>query len=118
MIRIKRGNIANVRRKKILKLAKGFFAAHSRLFRIAHSKILKAFKNSFIGRKQKKRFFRRLWIIRLNAALKAYKVLKNYSFLFFYLKKQNIFLNRKILSQLTIIDPRTFTKLLTTLIEQ
>ena len=58
MIRVKRGNIAHIRRKKILKLAKGFFSAHSRLFRTANSKVLKAFTYSFIGRKQKKRLFR------------------------------------------------------------
>ena len=104
MIRVTRGNINHKKHKKILKLAKSFFSTHSKLFRTANTKILKAFKYSFIGRKQKKRYFRKLWIIRLNAYVQKYKKNK-YSFFIFLLKKNKIFLNRKILSQLTLIDP-------------
>ena len=67
MVRIKRGNIARKRRKKVLKLAKGFKGAHSKLFRVANQQVMKALKYSYVGRKQKKRVFRRLWITRINA---------------------------------------------------
>jgi large subunit ribosomal protein L20 len=108
MIRIKRGNIARIRHKKILKLTKGFFSAHSRLFRIANSKVLISFTNSYIGRKQKKRNFRRLWIVRINAALNTINFSNTYSIVADKFKNQKIILNRKILSQLTILDPLTF----------
>ena len=68
MARIKRGNVAIKRRKKILKRAKGFRGAHSRLFRIANEQVMKALRYSYIGRKRKKRDFRSLWITRINAA--------------------------------------------------
>ena len=68
MVRIKRGNVARKRRKKVLALAKGFRGAHSRLFRVANQQVMKALKYSYVGRKQKKRNFRSLWITRINAA--------------------------------------------------
>ena len=68
MVRIKRGNIARKRRKKILKFASGYRGAHSSLFRVANQQVMKALKYSYINRKQKKRIFRRIWIIRINAA--------------------------------------------------
>ena len=81
MVRVKRGNVARKRRKKILQLAKGYRGAHSRLFRIANQQVMKAFKYAYIGRKQKKRVFRKLWITRIAAgALKnniKYSVLIN-----------------------------------------
>ena len=67
MVRIKRGNVARKRRKKILQLAKGYRGAHSRLFRVANQQVMKALRYSYVGRKQKKRMFRRIWITRINA---------------------------------------------------
>ena len=66
MVRIKRGNVARKRRKKVLQLAKGYRGAHSRLFRVANQQVMKALRYSYVGRKQKKRVFRRLWITRIN----------------------------------------------------
>nr|YP_009393737.1 ribosomal protein L20 [Caloglossa beccarii]ARW62299.1 ribosomal protein L20 [Caloglossa beccarii] len=106
MTRVKRGNIARKRRKKILKLAKGFRGSHSKLFRIAKQQVLKALKYSYIGRKNKKRDYRRLWITRINAAVRIYKI--NYSQFIYFLKKSNIALNRKMLAQLSIIDKKAF----------
>nr|YP_009393326.1 ribosomal protein L20 [Symphyocladiella dendroidea]ARW61888.1 ribosomal protein L20 [Symphyocladiella dendroidea] len=107
MTRIKRGNVARRRRKKILKLAKGFRGSHSKLFRTAKQQVLKALKYSYIGRKQRKRNYRRLWIIRINAAARLYNI--SYSEFICLLKKKKIALNRKILSQLVLIDQLAFT---------
>nr|YP_010851238.1 ribosomal protein L20 [Aphanocladia delicatula]WGH14219.1 ribosomal protein L20 [Aphanocladia delicatula] len=107
MTRIKRGNVARKRRKKILKLAKGFRGSHSKLFRTAKQQVLKALKYSYIGRKHRKRNYRRLWIVRINAAVRFYNM--NYSQFIYLLKKSNIALNRKILSQLALIDKEAFS---------
>nr|YP_009397457.1 ribosomal protein L20 [Dasyclonium flaccidum]ARW66643.1 ribosomal protein L20 [Dasyclonium flaccidum] len=106
MTRIKRGNVARKRRKKVLKLAKGFRGSHSKLFRTAKQQVLKALKYSYIGRKNKKRYYRRLWIVRINAAVRLYNI--NYSQFIYKLKKSNIALNRKMLAQLAIIDDSAF----------
>lgn len=110
MVRVKRGNVARKRRKKVLSLAKGFRGAHSRLFRVANAQVIKALKYSYVGRKNKKRQFRKLWIIRLNAASRNIGDL-NYSKFIHKIKKANIELNRKMLSQISIVDPATFEKL-------
>jgi large subunit ribosomal protein L20 len=110
MVRIKRGNVARKRRKKILSLAKGFRGAHSKLFRVANSQVIKALKYSYVGRKQKKRQFRKLWIIRLNAATRSLGNFK-YSTFINKVKKSKIELNRKMLSQLSILDLPSFKKL-------
>nr|YP_009392497.1 ribosomal protein L20 [Caloglossa monosticha]ARW61059.1 ribosomal protein L20 [Caloglossa monosticha] len=110
MTRVKRGNIARKRRKKILKLAKGFKGSHSKLFRIAKQQVFKALKYSYIGRKNKKRDYRRLWIMRINASVRMHKL--NYSQFIYYLKKSKIALNRKILAQLSIIDQNGFNFIL------
>ena len=68
MVRVKRGNVARKRRKKILRFAKGYKGAHSRLFRVANQQVMKALRYSYIDRKQKKRTFRKLWIRRINTA--------------------------------------------------
>ena len=107
MARVKRGNIARKRRKKILRLAKGYRGAHSRLFRVANQQVMKALRYSFIGRKQKKRTFRRIWITRINAASKLNGL--SYSKLIHNFKKSNIDLNRKMLSQIALLDSKTFT---------
>jgi large subunit ribosomal protein L20 len=114
MVRVKRGNVARKRRKKILQLAKGYRGAHSRLFRIANQQVMKALRYSYVGRKQKKRFFRKLWITRINAASRYHNNLKvnsprvSYSHLISSFKKNQINLNRKMLAQLAILDPSTF----------
>ncbi len=110
MVRVKRGNVAKKRRKKILKLAKGYRGAHSRLFRVANQQVMKALKYSYVGRKQKKRTFRKLWIIRINAASKLNGV--SYSKLIHNFKKSKIDLNRKMLSQIAVLDSQTFKKLI------
>nr|YP_009394773.1 ribosomal protein L20 [Polysiphonia elongata]ARW63335.1 ribosomal protein L20 [Polysiphonia elongata] len=106
MTRIKRGNVARKRRKKVLRLAKGFRGSHSKLFRTAKQQVLKALKYSYIGRKQKKRQYRRLWIVRINAATRSFSM--SYSQFIYLLKKRNIAVNRKILSQLALIDHLAF----------
>ncbi len=110
MTRVKRGNVARKRRKKILKLAKGFRGSHSKLFRTAKQQVLKSLKYSYIGRKHKKRFYRRLWIVRINAAVRLYNI--NYNDFIYNLKKNNIALNRKMLSQLSILDKSAFENLI------
>ena len=110
MVRIKRGNVARKRRKKILQLAKGYRGAHSRLFRIANQQVMKALRYSYIGRKQKKRTFRRLWITRINAASKLNGL--SYNRVISNLKKSNIDLNRKMLSQIAVLDNQTFNELI------
>jgi large subunit ribosomal protein L20 len=111
MVRVKRGNVARKRRKKILQLAKGYRGAHSCLFRVANQQVMKALRYSYIGRKQKKRTFRKLWITRINSASKLNNL--TYSRLIHNFKKSNIDLNRKMLSQIAILDTKTFNKLVT-----
>ena len=106
MVRVKRGNVARKRRNKILLLAKGYKGSHSTLFRVANQQVMKALKYSYIGRKQKKRIFRKIWISRINAASRIYGL--SYSRLIHRLKRYKIALNRKILSQIAIYDPSTF----------
>ncbi|MFB2918814.1 MULTISPECIES: 50S ribosomal protein L20 [Aerosakkonema] len=108
MTRVKRGNVARKRRKKVLKLAKGFRGSHSTLFRTANQQVMKALRNSYRDRKKRKRDFRRLWIVRINAAAHQHGV--SYSQLMGNLKKANIELNRKMLAQLAILDPESFGK--------
>ncbi len=108
MTRVKRGNVARTRRKKILKLAKGFRGSHSRLFRTANQQVMKALRNAYRDRRKKKRDFRRLWITRINAAARQQGM--SYSKLTGQLKKANIQLNRKMLAQLAVLDPQGFAK--------
>ena len=110
MVRVKRGNVARKRRKKILSLASGYRGAHSVLFRVANQQVMKALRYSYIGRKQKKRIFRRIWISRINATSRLNGM--SYSQLINRLKKSNIDLNRKMLSQITVLDSVTFKSLL------
>ena len=112
MVRIKRGNVARKRRKKILQLARGYRGAHSKLFRVANQQVMKALRYSYVGRKQKKRTFRRLWITRINAASKLSGL--SYSRVISNFKKSNIDLNRKMLSQIAVLDSSTFQSLLDT----
>jgi len=110
MVRVKRGNVARKRRKKILQLAKGYKGAHSRLFRVANQQVMKALRYSYVGRKQKKRVFRRLWISRINAAARQKD--STYSQLINYLKLADINLNRKMLAQIAILDCSNFYKII------
>ncbi len=110
MVRVKRGNVARKRRKKILSLASSYRGAHSILFRIANQQVMKALRYSYIGRKQKKRIFRKIWISRINAASRLNGI--TYSQLIHKFKKSNIDLNRKMLSQIAILDASTFTSLI------
>ncbi len=112
MVRVKRGNVARKRRKKILSLASGYKGAHSVLFRVANQQVMKALRYSYVGRKQKKRIFRKIWIRRINAASRANGI--TYSQVINQFKKSNIDLNRKMLSQIAILDSSTFQSLITT----
>lgn len=97
------------RRKKILKLAKGYWGAKSRHFKMAKQAVMKSGNYAYIGRKQRKRDFRRLWITRISAACRMNDV--NYSTFMNGLKKANIVLNRKMLSEIAIADEAAFTAL-------
>ena len=106
MVRVKRGNVARKRRSKILHLAKGYRGAHSRLFRVANQQVMKALRYAYVGRKQKKRTFRKIWITRINSASKLNGL--TYSKLIHLFKKSNIDLNRKMLAQIAVLDPTAF----------
>ena len=108
MSRVKRGNVARKRRKKILKLAKGFRGSHSKLFRTANQQVMKALRNAYRDRRKRKRDFRRLWITRINAAARINGL--SYSKLTHQLKKAEVGLNRKMLAQLAMVDPNAFAK--------
>lgn len=110
MVRVKRGNVARKRRKKILSLASGYRGAHSLLFRVANQQVMKALTYSYVGRKQKKRVFRRIWISRINATSRLHGV--SYSRAINKIKIAEINLNRKMLSQIAILDPPTFKSLI------
>lgn len=110
MVRVKRGNVARKRRKKILKLARGFRGAHSKLFRVANQQVMKSLKYGYVGRKRKKRDCRRLWIIRINAAAKLNQT--NYSELIHYLKLSKISLNRKMLARIASLAPKNFAEII------
>jgi large subunit ribosomal protein L20 len=112
MTRVKRGNVARKRRKKILKLAKGFRGSHSRLFRTANQQVMKALRNAYRDRRKRKRDFRRLWITRINAAARLNGT--TYSQLLGSLKKADIQINRKMLAQLAVLDPAGFSKVVET----
>ena len=109
MARVKGAMMTRKRRKKVLKLAKGYFGAKSRLFRVAKEAVMKSGQYAYIGRKQKKRNFRQLWLTRISAGCRANGV--NYSTFMNGLKKAGVELNRKMLSEIAIADPAAFTAL-------
>ena len=113
MVRIKRGNVAKKRRKKIFSVAKGFRGAHSKIFRIANEQVMKSLRYGYIGRKRKKRDFRRLWITRINAASRINGT--KYSTLISKLKASEISLNRKMLAQMAVNDLSSFSHLIKSL---
>lgn len=110
MVRVKRGNVARNHRKKILKQTKGFKGAHSRLFRTSNQQLMKALVYAYVGRKRRKRDFKRLWICRINAA--AHNSGLTYSKLRNALKSSSVNLNLKMLAQLALLDKPTFSLLL------
>ena len=109
MARVKGALMTRKRRKKTLKLAKGYFGSKHRLFKTAKQAVMKSGNYAYIGRKQRKRDFRRLWITRISAATRANGM--NYSTFMNGLKKAGIALNRKMLSEIAIADPAAFTAL-------
>lgn len=109
MARVKGGVTAKKRHKKVLKQAKGYYGAKSKLYRPANQAVMKSLNYAYSGRKQRKRDFRKLWIARINAAARLNGM--NYSTFINGLKKSNIEINRKVLSELAIHDPEGFTKL-------
>jgi large subunit ribosomal protein L20 len=109
MARIKGAVMTRKRRKKTLKLARGYFGAKSKLFRTAKQAVMKSGQYAYIGRKQRKRDFRRLWITRISAAARINGI--NYSTLMNGLKKAEINLNRKLLAELAVSDAAAFAEL-------
>ena len=109
MARVKGAMMTRKRRKKILKLAKGYYGSKHKLFKTANQAVMKSLKYAYIGRKQRKRDFRRLWITRISAAAKMNGM--NYSTFMNGLKKANITLNRKMLAELAVSDAAAFTAL-------
>ena len=111
-MRIKRAVNAVKKRRKILKQAKGYFGAKSKLYRTAREQVMKSGQYSYIGRKQKKRDFRALWITRINAACRQNDI--SYSRFIDGLKKANVSLNRKVLADIAVREPQTFASLVET----
>ena len=109
MARVKGAMMTRKRRKKILKLAKGYWGSKSRHFKMAKQAVMKSGNYAYIGRKQRKRDFRRLWITRISAACRMNGI--NYSTFMNGLKKAGITLNRKMLSEIAIADAAGFTAL-------
>jgi len=109
MPRIKAAKTTRKRRKKILKLAKGYFGAKSKHFKMANQAVMKSLMYAYVGRKLKKRDFRSLWITRISAGAKANDI--NYSRFMNGLKKADITLNRKMLAEIALKDPAAFTQL-------
>jgi large subunit ribosomal protein L20 len=106
MPRVKRGVTARARHKKVLKKAKGYYGARSRVFRTAKQAVIKAGQYAYQGRKQRKRNFRSLWIIRINAAVNQHGL--SYSKFIAGLKKAQIAIDRKILAEIAVQDKPTF----------
>ena len=109
MARVKRGVVAHAKHKKILKLAKGYKGARSKVYRVAKQAVIKAGQYAYIGRKQRKRQFRSLWITKINAAARLNNM--SYSQFMNQLKKADININRKMLADLAVREPDSFKSL-------
>jgi len=109
MARVKRAVNARKYHKKVLKLAKGYFGGKSKLFKTANESVIRALRNAYVGRKLKKRDFRKLWIARINAATRINGL--SYSRFMNGIKTAGIDINRKMLSEIAINDPKAFTEL-------
>lgn len=107
MARVKRGVVARRRHKKVLKQAKGYYGARSRIFRVAKQAVIKAGQYAYRDRRQRKRQFRSLWITRINAASRANGM--SYSRFINGLKKANIELDRRVLADIAVHDKAAFT---------
>ena len=107
MARVKKGVNAHKRHKKVLKMAKGYYGAKSKTFRAAKPATMRALRSAYVGRKNKKRDYRKLWIARINAAARMNGM--SYSQFMNGLKKNNININRKMLSEIAVSDPAAFT---------
>ena len=112
MARVKGALNTRKKHKKVLKLAKGFRGGESRIYRTANQAVMRSMQNAYIGRKRRKRDFRRLWIARISAAAKQNGM--NYSTFMNGLKTSGIEMNRKMLSEIAIADPAAFAKLVET----
>lgn len=111
-MRVKRAVNGNKNRKKVLKLAKGYYGAKSKQFRVANEAVMKSQAYAFVGRKLKKRDFRSLWIARINAAARINGI--SYSKLIHGLKNAGVQVNRKMLSELAVYNAEAFTSLVET----
>jgi len=109
MARVKGAMMTRKRRKKILKLAKGYFGSKSKLFKTANQAVMKSLKYAYVGRKLKKRDFRRIWITRISAQCKMNGI--NYSRFMNGLKKAGITMNRKMLAEIAVSDKAAFAAL-------
>ena len=109
MARVKKGLNAHKRHKKVLKMAKGFYGAKHSTYRAAKPATMRALRSAYVGRKNKKRDFRKLWIARINAAARMNDM--SYSKLIGGLKKAGVDINRKMLSEMAIADPAAFAAL-------
>ena len=112
MARVKTAKITRKRHKKIMKLAKGYFGAKHYRFRNANQAVLKSLSYSYVGRKDRKSDFRKLWIARINAAARMNGI--TYSKLIAGLKKANVTINRKMLAEIAVSDPKAFTEIVNT----
>jgi large subunit ribosomal protein L20 len=108
-MRVRPGSATRKRRKRVLKAAKGYWGSRSKLFRVAKEFVIKAGRYAFRDRRAKKRDFRALWIIRITAACQSRGM--QYSRFIAGLKRANVYLNRKMLSEVAIADPPAFDKL-------
>jgi large subunit ribosomal protein L20 len=111
MPRVKTGTVRRTRHKKVLKATSGYRMTRNRLYKVAHEALLHAGEYAFAGRKQKKRTFRKIWIIRLNAALHNQASPISYSRFINLIKQKKINLNRKILSEIAFHQPSLFTQI-------
>jgi len=109
MPRVKRGNKRRLKRKKILRRAKGYYLAKSKLYRMAREQVLRSMNFAYRDRRQKKRQFRRLWIVRINAAARLHEM--SYSRLMHGLKVAGVRLDRKTLADIAVQDPATFGRI-------
>ena len=109
MARVKGGLGAKKKHNRVLKLAKGYRGARSKQYRVAKQSVMRALTSSYAGRKQKKRQFRQLWIARINAAARMNGI--TYSNLINGLKKANVVINRKMLAELAVNDPKASTEI-------
>ena len=109
MARVKRAKNARKNHKKVLKLAKGYYGGKSRLYKTANESVIRAMRNAYVGRKNKKRDFRSVWIARINAATRLNDL--SYSKFMNGIKLAGIDINRKMLSEIAINDPKAFAEL-------